>query len=388
MSIKKKENEQKIIWSRILLVLAILSLFSLPTFALTKSTTASCSIPWAWPRCWFGGCPNGLSCDDTSSLSIPNDVKIIRATVSWTVLNDEGRIFINGNQIYHTNYDFGNCCLQPGSSKDVTNRIRSGSNSVGLHMETWAWGSDGTKSATLTVDYCDSQQGKSCGSCGGKVQCDGSCNLSPPGNFGNSCSKGTGECRRTGTIKCNGQCSVSAGSPSTEICDNKDNSCSGVVDNGCDDDNDNYCEAGITRVGTPSTCTAGGNDQNDNDNTINPGATEICDNKNNNQVNGVDEGCDKDKDSYATKSVSCFGNYRDGNNVIRSCSTNGGSAGDCDDGNVNINPSISEICDNIDNDCSNGIDNGCDNDKDGFVNPLLTCIGSFRDGNGVVRPCP
>jgi|TARA_Y100000034_G_C6883259_1_gene405082 hypothetical protein len=378
MSIRKKEGEQEIIWSRILAVLVILSLFSLPTFALTKSTTASCSIPWAWPRCWFGGCPNGLSCDDTSSLSIPNGARIIKATVSWTQLNDEGRIFINGNQVYHTNYDFGNCCLQPGSSKDVTNRIRSGSNSIGIHMETWAWGSDGARSATLSVDYCDINQGQSCGSCGGKIQCDGSCSVSLPTNFGDSCSSGTGECRRTGTIKCDGSCSASPGSPSTEICDNKDNSCNGAVDNGCDDDNDNYCEAGINRVGTPSTCTAGGNDLNDNDNTINPGATEICDNKNNNQVNGVDEGCDDDNDNYCESGITRVG--------TPSTCTAGGN--DCSDNNVNINPGATEICDNIDNDCVSGIDDGCDNDKDGFVNPLLTCIGSFRDGNGIIRSCP
>jgi hypothetical protein len=69
-----------------------------------------------------------------------------------------------------------------------------------------------------------------------------------------------------------------------EACDNVDNNCSGVADEICDFDNDNYCAAGLTVVGTPATCTAGGGDCNDWSSGINPGVHEICD--------GVDQNCD------------------------------------------------------------------------------------------------
>jgi hypothetical protein len=60
---------------------------------------------------------------------------------------------------------------------------------------------------------------QSCGSCGGTVQCDGSCSVKTPGNFGASCNS----CG--GTVKCDGSCSTSQPGNFGASC----NSCNGTV---------------------------------------------------------------------------------------------------------------------------------------------------------------
>ena len=91
-------------------------------------------------------------------------------------------------------------------------------------------------------------------------------------------------------------------------------------------------------------------DCDDNDPTIYPGATEICDGKDNNCDFVVDEGFDVDGDGWTTCSI----------------------PPDCDDNDPNINPGMPEICDGIDNDCSGNAD-GHDNDGDGFTNICGDC---------------
>jgi len=69
-----------------------------------------------------------------------------------------------------------------------------------------------------------------------------------------------------------------------EYCNSLDDDCDSSTDEGCDDDNDNYCDSSMVVVGTPNTCTAGGNDCNDGNSSIHPGTTELC--------NNVDDNCD------------------------------------------------------------------------------------------------
>ena len=57
------------------------------------------------------------------------------------------------------------------------------------------------------------------------------------GGLGMTCTSGTGACARTGTFICNPAgtdttCSVMGSSPTAEICDNVDNDCNGIIDDG------------------------------------------------------------------------------------------------------------------------------------------------------------
>ena len=58
------------------------------------------------------------------------------------------------------------------------------------------------------------------------------------------------------------------------------------------------------------------------------------------------------------------------------------ASGDCNDGDISINPGASEVCNGIDDDCNGTIDNGFDVDGDGYT----SCNGDCDDNNGAVYP--
>ena len=118
-------------------------------------------------------------------------------------------------------------------------------------------------------------------------------------------------------------------------------------------------------LGTPKICTKGGNDCDDGNVQVNPGKVELCDDLDNNCVNGVDEACDQDKDKYCDINKTTVGQPA-------SCVMGGG---DCADTNAAVNPGATEICDGVDNNCAGGTDEVCnDNDKDGY------CTGNVPIG--------
>ncbi len=163
---------------------------------------------------------------------------------------------------------------------------------------------------------------------------------------------------------------ISAINPAAvETCDNLDQDCDGQADNGCDSDKDGYCEKSKTIVGTPAICLKGGNDCDDFNGLVNPGKTEICDDADNNCNSSTDEGCDEDKDGYCANSKSV-------NGVPKICTK---GTGDCDDANAKVNPGATEICNGADDNCAGGADEICnDSDKDGY------CVGSSAVSSG----CP
>ena len=172
----------------------------------------------------------------------------------------------------------------------------------------------------------------------------------------------------------------------TEVCDGKDNDCDGATDpvnaDGCtlwyvDADGDNY--------GTffkPSKCVCEGlagyanqaGDCADGDATVNPGATEICD--------GKDNDCDQIKDPPGTQGCTLYFLDSDGDKfgitgvTQCTCAATGAfsatAGGDCDDSKPAINPGQTEVCNGIDDNCDTQTDEGLiftyytDNDGDGY----------------------
>lgn len=179
-----------------------------------------------------------------------------------------------------------------------------------------------------------------------------------------TCPNGGGDCND----------SVAAVNPgATEICNGVDDDCDDSVDEGCDDDDDNYCDAGLTTVGTPPTCTDGGGDCDDAVAAINPGATEICNDVDDDCDGATDEGCDDDGDDYCDSGMTVVG-------TPATCSSGGG---DCNDGNAAVNPGATEICATV------GVDDDCDGaaDEPGAPDGTLYYVDADGDGYGDSAPC-
>lgn len=105
-------------------------------------------------------------------------------------------------------------------------------------------------------------------------------------------SPGTGVClcgpNATHTTPFGGDCDDSDATVNAfveEVCDNKDNNCNNLNDEGCDDDGDFYCDADMVMVGQPSVCPFGGGDCADYSALIAPNAAEIS-------GDGLDNNCD------------------------------------------------------------------------------------------------
>lgn len=84
----------------------------------------------------------------------------------------------------------------------------------------------------------------------------------------------------------------------TDICDDRDNDCDDRIDEGCDDDSDDYCDASIPTVAAPAVCPHGGGDCDDSNPGTHPGAGEACDFADNNCDSTIDEGFDGDEDGH------------------------------------------------------------------------------------------
>jgi hypothetical protein len=187
----------------------------------------------------------------------------------------------------------------------------------------------------------------------------------------------------------------------TEVCNEIDDDCNGLTDDGlvfetyyADNDGDTYGDANnsIYECSQPSGYVTDNNDCNDNNANQNAASSEIC--------NGDDDDCDGTIDNgitfldyYADADGDGFG----AGDVISSCTDLGSgyttNNTDCDDTNSNTNPSATETCNTIDDNCDGQIDEGIqtvyfiDNDGDTYGNPsvsILACtqpIGYTPDDN-------
>ncbi|MFM7203914.1 MAG: MopE-related protein [Myxococcota bacterium] len=131
----------------------------------------------------------------------------------------------------------------------------------------------------------------------------------------------------------------------TELCNNLDDNCSGTSDEGFDEDKD-----GFTQCGT------GGKDKDcdDTNAAAYPGASELC--------NGEDEDC-----NGAAEADSDGDTYFDCQEGFSGCKDDPAR-----------NPKVAEICDKLDNDCDGQTDEGFpdgveDSDADGMINCQDTC---------------
>lgn len=235
-----------------------------------------------------------------------------------------------------------------------------------------------------------------------------------------------------------------------EVCDTFDNDCNGQIDEGCDNDGDTYCDAGMKLYGDNSMCKGtiykgegtSGSDCDDTNGNINPGITEVCDGVDNDCDKNTDEGCtctDYDKDGYdtcGTGEMGDDGKPEDCNDkawdrypgAIEVCDSvdndcdglvdeggvccadvdgdnydtcalgaEGGDTKetDCDDNNIYKNPGAVETCDNNDNNCNGKVDEGCDEDGDDYCskkmklynNPVLVCPKSNLANDSYGNDC-
>ena len=169
-----------------------------------------------------------------------------------------------------------------------------------------------------------------------------------------------------------------------EVCDGLDNNCNVDIDEGVllafyqDGDTDGFGNQSTESLScsAPAGFVSDSSDCDDANSAVNPGATEICDQLDNNCNVQIDEGVlvlffeDADNDFYgsATSSVSA-------------CTAPLGfvtNSSDCDDSNSAINPLATEACNGVDDNCNAQIDEGTlliffeDSDVDGFGNELVS----------------
>ncbi len=186
----------------------------------------------------------------------------------------------------------------------------------------------------------------------------------------------------TGGNDCNdGDPTIFPGAP--ELCDGQDNDCDGSIPlTEIDNDGDGYVECSIDAGGWDGPPITGGNDCDDSDPTVYPGAPELCDGQDNDCDGSIPPTeIDNDTDGYVECTIDAGG--WDGPPII------GGD--DCDDTNPTVYPGAPELCDGIDNNCDGIIDCYLRGDVNHDVSLDITDLTFLVDyffGGGAAPPCP
>ena len=163
-----------------------------------------------------------------------------------------------------------------------------------------------------------------------------------------------------------------------ESCDGRDEDCDGTIDNDvtslwyADEDGDGFGDSNVVydTCEPPEGAAAVGGDCDDASPNTYPGADEAC--------NERDDDCDGeiDEDGRTTWYVDDDGDgFGDESSARQACAGAAGEiavGGDCDDARADSHPGVSEICDELDNDCNGEVDEGvtttayADLDGDGY----------------------
>ncbi|NMO13892.1 MopE-related protein [Pyxidicoccus fallax] len=154
-----------------------------------------------------------------------------------------------------------------------------------------------------------------------------------------------------------------------EVCNDVDDDCDAQVDEGLptsrwyrDADSDTYgslASGAQQKCSQPAGYVSNNSDCNDGNSSIRPGATEVCNDVDDDCDFQVDDGLprstwyrDADGDTFGTSSTSNqFKCYQPAGYVS--------NKGDCNDANASINPGATEVSDAVDNDCDAQVDEYC-----------------------------
>jgi predicted ribosomally synthesized peptide with SipW-like signal peptide len=293
---------------------------------------------------------------------------------------DEGPLWLNKGQA---------CTVGLGQCQSAGTYICDTNNPAGTTICSVTAGTPGAEVCDGIDNNCDGQVDE--GNPGGNVSCN-------TGLLG-ICAGGATQCQN-GAIMC-----VQSAQPTTEVCNGKDDDCDGLVDedgacavcgNGilegkeeCDDGNQSnfdFCSNSCTKILDKDLDGYAGNDCNDSNAAIHPGATEIV-------GNSLDEDCsgwvacyrDLDNDTYGSSIIVPNGYPATNGTATTLCSASNTDSmddtnNDCNDTNASVHPFATEVCNGLDDDCDGLVDEGI---SDGALcwtgemgqHAYLTCSG-------------
>ena len=181
-----------------------------------------------------------------------------------------------------------------------------------------------------------------------------------------------------------------------EICNSIDDDCDTQIDEGlaftnyyADVDGDGFGLGSETNAcSQPTGFVTTNTDCNNNNSAVNPGAAEIC--------NSIDDDCDTQIDEEVLNNfyADTDGDGYGAGTATIACTAPVGFVSnntDCNSSNYNVNPSVTEICNLIDDDCDGIMDDGIpvinyysDIDLDTFGDALITSTCAVLIGNFVV----